>query len=142
MHDYRYCTNNTRTLQFRKALFESANLPIYPIALKQDPQLGDSFWGDYPFWMHLLRVITSWAIIYDVYYLPKMVKGEHESAAAFASRVQHAICDAASIEPLSFDGFLWYKEHERERYRTQQQFSNAQVLLTVLRDSPNLDDLR
>lgn len=138
---FRYCTNNTRALQFRKALFECAKTPIYPIALKQDALLGDSFWGDEPYWVHLLRVMTSWAIVYDVYYLPKMVKGEDESAALFAGRVQRAICEAAHIEALPFDGFLWYKENERSRYRIQQQFNNAQVLLRVLRDHPDLDDL-
>uniref|UniRef100_A0A914VJ48 Phospholipid/glycerol acyltransferase domain-containing protein n=1 Tax=Plectus sambesii TaxID=2011161 RepID=A0A914VJ48_9BILA len=136
-----YCTNNTRALQFRKALFECSNAPIYPIALKQDASLGDSFWGDDPFWVYLVKVISSWAIIYDVYHLPKMVKGEDESATSFAGRVQHAICEAARIEPLAFDGFLFHKEPERNRYRTQQQWNNAQVFLRVLQSQPDLDEL-
>lgn len=63
-----YCTNNTQVLQFRKAVFE-AGVDIYPIALKQDARYGDSYWFEDQFHMYLLRLMTSWAVFYEITYL-------------------------------------------------------------------------
>jgi hypothetical protein len=40
-----YCTNNSHTIQFRKALFEES-VRIFPIAIRQDTRLGDNYWSE------------------------------------------------------------------------------------------------
>uniref|UniRef100_A0A183UAX2 PlsC domain-containing protein n=1 Tax=Toxocara canis TaxID=6265 RepID=A0A183UAX2_TOXCA len=111
-----YCTNNTRVLQFRRALFEDG-ITIYPIAIKQNARFGDSFWSDDQFWRYLLRILTSWAVVYDVFYLEPQRRLKNESAQEFAARVQKLIAKAASAQPIDYDGRLWYKTDEQIRMK-------------------------
>ncbi|PAV84425.1 hypothetical protein WR25_20008 isoform G [Diploscapter pachys] len=66
-----YCTNNTSVLQFRKAVFEE-DVNIYPIAISQSGIYGDSYWFEDKFHMYLLRLFFSWAVVYNVHYLPSI----------------------------------------------------------------------
>uniref|UniRef100_A0A0N5ASF8 PlsC domain-containing protein n=1 Tax=Syphacia muris TaxID=451379 RepID=A0A0N5ASF8_9BILA len=131
-----YCTNNTRILQFRRAVFEE-NVTIYPIAIKttqlyrQSARFGDSFWSEDYFWQYLLRVFTSWAIAYDVYYLKPMERQTPETAQEFASRVQREIAKYADAEPLDFDGRLWYNSEERERLKDLQMQNVAKRIIKL-----------
>ncbi|CAG9538595.1 unnamed protein product [Cercopithifilaria johnstoni] len=103
------CTNNTRVLQFRKAIFEDS-VAIYPIAIRQDARFGDSFWSEPKFWRYLLRVFTSWAIVYDVTYLEPYHKRPGETNQNFAQRVQKAIAKTADVESIALDYRLWSAE--------------------------------
>ncbi|KAH7728830.1 acyltransferase [Aphelenchoides avenae] len=124
-----YCTNNTRVLQFRRAVFEDG-VTIHPIAIKQDGRFGDSFWSEDHFFRYLLRLLTSWATVYDVYYLePQHRDKETESAEHFAARVQSLISEKIGVQPASFDGSVWYKKAEREKYRSALQKKSARELL-------------
>ena len=58
---------------------------------RQTVRYGDSFWSEDEFWEYLLRVFTSWAIVYDVYYLEPMKRRKEELAQDFATRVQKEI---------------------------------------------------
>ena len=51
---------------------------IYPAAIKYDPKFGDAFWNSSKNSMttYLLMMMTSWAIVCDVWYLPPMKKEE------------------------------------------------------------------
>lgn len=60
---------------------------VFPIAIRFDPRYGDPFWYQDSFGAYLFSMMTSWAIVCDVWYLPPMRRGETESAAAFASRL-------------------------------------------------------
>ncbi|CAJ0570234.1 unnamed protein product, partial [Mesorhabditis spiculigera] len=115
-----YCSNNTLVFQFRKALFQDA-VNIYPMAIKQNGQFGDGFWSEDEFYVHLFRLMISWAVVYEVTYLPKMVKSPEEDPANFATRCQTAIAEAAGITASTFDGGLWYKKEEQKRLRELQQ---------------------
>ena len=44
------------------------------VVLQYDPQFGDAFWNSSKYNMisYLLRMMTSWAIVYNVWYLPAM----------------------------------------------------------------------
>lgn len=44
--------------------------------LQYDPQFGDAFWNSskYNIVSYLLRIMTSWAIVCNVWYLPPMVR--------------------------------------------------------------------
>ncbi|VDM11108.1 unnamed protein product [Wuchereria bancrofti] len=114
-----YCTNNTRVLQFRKAVFEDS-VVIYPIAIRQNARFGDSFWSEPKFSQYLLRVLTSWAMVYDVTYLEPQQKQPGESNQDFAQRVQRAIAKTADVESIALDGRLWYMKSEQQRLKTLQ----------------------
>ncbi|EFO25474.1 acyltransferase [Loa loa] len=114
-----YCTNNTRVLQFRKAVFEDSVI-IYPIAIRQNARFGDSFWSESNFSRYLLRILTSWAIVYDVTYLEPHQKRPGESNQDFAQRVQRAIAKTADVESITLDGRLWYMKSEQQRLKTLQ----------------------
>uniref|UniRef100_A0A1I7ZDA7 PlsC domain-containing protein n=1 Tax=Steinernema glaseri TaxID=37863 RepID=A0A1I7ZDA7_9BILA len=122
-----YCTNNSAVIQFRKAVFED-NINIYPIAIKQNSVLGDAFWKEDSFIIYLWRLFTSWAIVYNVYYLPPMTKLPEESQEQFALRVQKTIAQAANIDTVSLDLKLLRKKEERERCKETAQ----KVLSTFL----------
>jgi len=123
-----YCTNNSRTLQFRKALFEDA-VRIFPIAFRQDTRLGDCFWSEDSFFAYLWRVLGSWAIVYDVTYLEPMVRNPGESNGQFARRVQLAIGEATGLPSLELDGGLWYKKADKERVADKQKVNCMRLLM-------------
>ncbi|CAJ0607282.1 unnamed protein product [Cylicocyclus nassatus] len=124
-----YCSNNTQVLQFRKAIFDDG-VRIYPIAIKQRSRYGDSFWFDDLFYMYLLRVMSSWAIYYDVTYLPSMIKLPTETKVEFAARTQAVICDVVGVPAGQFDGSMFYSKTMQERVRTCQREICANALRT------------
>ena len=75
------CINNTSVMQFKKGSFEVGGT-VYPVAIKYDAKFGDAFWNSSKHSMttYLLMMMTSWAIVCDVWYLPPMQKQEVEFA--------------------------------------------------------------
>ena len=69
------CINNTSVMMFKKGCFEIGAV-IYPVAIKYDLRFGDAFWNSSKHTMlqYLMLMMTSWAIVVDVYYLPPMEK--------------------------------------------------------------------
>lgn len=65
------CINNTSVMMFKKGSFEIGGT-IHPVAIKYNPRFGDAFWNSskYNIVSYLLRVMTSWAIVCDVWYMP------------------------------------------------------------------------
>ena len=55
---------------------------------------------------YLLRVFTSWAIVAEVYYLPKMERRADESSIQFAERCKKAIAVAGGLVDRVWDGAL------------------------------------
>lgn len=101
------CINNTSVMMFKKGCFE-IDTTIYPVAIKYDLRFGDAFWNSnkHSMLQYLLLMMTSWAIVVDVYYLPPMNRRENESAANFASRVKSEIVKKGSFADLNWDGAL------------------------------------
>uniref|UniRef100_A0A915A6L3 Phospholipid/glycerol acyltransferase domain-containing protein n=1 Tax=Parascaris univalens TaxID=6257 RepID=A0A915A6L3_PARUN len=101
------CINNTSVMMFKKGSFEIAST-IYPIAMKYDLRLGDAFWNssEQSYGEYLFRMMTSWAIICDVWYLPPMTRTDGEDAIAFARRVKRAIAEKGGLVDLEWDGGL------------------------------------
>ena len=64
-------------MQFKKGSFDVGTV-IYPVAIKYDPKFGDAFWNSSKYSMipYLLTIMTSWAIVCDVWYLPPMHRKE------------------------------------------------------------------
>jgi len=101
------CINNTSVMMFKKGCFE-IDAPIYPVAIKYDLRFGDAFWNSnkHSMLQYLLLMMTSWAIVVDVYYLPPMERKDQENAADFASRVKTEIVKKGSFVDLNWDGML------------------------------------
>lgn len=101
------CINNTSVMMFKKGSFE-VGTKIYPIAMKYDSRFGDAFWNSSEqSWLdYIMRMMTSWAIICHVWYLPPMERLEDESAIDFANRVKKTIAVRGGLVDLEWDGQL------------------------------------
>uniref|UniRef100_A0A3B3VJH5 1-acylglycerol-3-phosphate O-acyltransferase 9, like n=1 Tax=Poecilia latipinna TaxID=48699 RepID=A0A3B3VJH5_9TELE len=118
------CVNNTSVMMFKKGSFE-IGATIYPVAIKYDPKFGDAFWNSSKYSMvsYLLRMMTSWALVCNVWYLPAMHQQEGEDAVHFANRVKSAIAHQGGLVDLQWDGGLkrakvkdTFKEQQQKKY--------------------------
>uniref|UniRef100_A0A673I8W6 Glycerol-3-phosphate acyltransferase 3-like n=1 Tax=Sinocyclocheilus rhinocerous TaxID=307959 RepID=A0A673I8W6_9TELE len=118
------CINNTSVMMFKKGSFEIGGT-IYPVAIKYDPQFGDAFWNSSKYSMvsYLLRMMTSWAIVCNVWYLPPMTQKEGEDAVQFANRVKSTVAQQGGLVDLAWDGGLKrakvkdsFKEQQQKKY--------------------------
>jgi glycerol-3-phosphate O-acyltransferase 3/4 len=102
------CINNTSVMMFKKGCFEITEAPIYPVAIKYDNRFGDAFWNSskHDILQYLILMMTSWAIVVDVYYLPPMTIEENETSIDFARRVKAAIAKQGGFVDLEWDGGL------------------------------------
>ncbi|XP_052131471.1 glycerol-3-phosphate acyltransferase 3 isoform X1 [Frankliniella occidentalis] len=119
------CINNTSVMQFKKGSFE-VNGAIYPVAIKYDPRFGDAFWNSsrYSMMQYLYMMMTSWAIVCDVWYLPPVIREEGESSVSFASRVKRVIAKQGGLVDLMWDGQLKRTKPKPEwKERQQEEFS-------------------
>ncbi|CAF4892268.1 unnamed protein product [Pieris macdunnoughi] len=119
------CINNTSVMQFKKGSFEVGGT-IYPVAIKYDPRFGDAFWNSSRYGMlhYLLNMMSSWAIVCDVWYLPAMTRRDDESAVDFANRVKAAIARRGGLVDLQWDGQLKRMKAKKEwRELQQEEFS-------------------
>ncbi|XP_011496772.1 PREDICTED: glycerol-3-phosphate acyltransferase 3 isoform X2 [Ceratosolen solmsi marchali] len=119
------CINNTSVMQFKKGSFEVGGV-IYPVAIKYDPRFGDAFWNSNRFSMlqYLYMMMSSWAIVCDVWYLPPMYRREDESAIDFANRVKSVIARQGGLVDLQWDGQLKRMKPKKEwREKQQEEFS-------------------
>ncbi|XP_051175458.1 glycerol-3-phosphate acyltransferase 3 isoform X1 [Leptopilina boulardi] len=119
------CINNTSVMQFKKGSFEVGGV-IYPVAIKYDPRFGDAFWNSsrYSMIQYLYMMMSSWAIVCDVWYLPPMYRNEDESSIDFANRVKSVIARQGGLVDLQWDGQLKRIKPKKEwREKQQEEFS-------------------
>lgn len=114
------CINNSAVFQFSKGSFE-AGADIYPIAMKYDLRFGDPFWGEFGFFMHLLRMWSSWAIVLNVHYLPMMRINDFETPIQFADRVKTTIAHSIGLQDLKWNGFVKVGTLKKEWKEKQQE---------------------
>ena len=62
--------------------------------------------GRYSIVTYLLMMMTSWAIVVDVWYLPPMEMRQGENSVEFAERVKHEIAKKGGLVELLWDGNL------------------------------------
>jgi len=55
-----------------------------------------------------MTLMTSWAVVCDVYFLEPQSQQEGESSQQFAERVQHLIATKANLKVAPWDGYLKY----------------------------------
>lgn len=124
------CINNTSVMMFKKGCFE-VETDIYPVAIKYDLRFGDAFWNSskHSMLQYLMLMMTSWAIVVDVYYLPAMRRENDEDAAQFASRVKSEIVKKGSFVDLNWDGMLKRTAPKLDLMYEQQQKYVSQLKL-------------
>uniref|UniRef100_A0A8B9I3Y9 Phospholipid/glycerol acyltransferase domain-containing protein n=1 Tax=Anser brachyrhynchus TaxID=132585 RepID=A0A8B9I3Y9_9AVES len=122
------CVNNTSVMMFKKGSFEVGGT-IHPVAIKYDPRFGDAFWNStkYSMMTYTFNVMTSWAIVCNVWYLPPMVKEEEEDAVHFANRVKAVIAARGGMSILPWDGGLKRKKI-KESFKEEQQKKYCQIV--------------
>ncbi|XP_056260444.1 glycerol-3-phosphate acyltransferase 3 [Seriola aureovittata] len=125
------CINNTSVMMFKKGSFEIGGT-IYPVAIKYDPRFGDAFWNSGKFNMvsYLLRMMTSWAIVVNVWYLPPMTIQDGEDAAQFANRVKSAIAHQGGLLDLAWDGGL-KRGKVKDSFKEEQQKMYSSIIVGV-----------
>uniref|UniRef100_A0A671KI33 Glycerol-3-phosphate acyltransferase 4-like n=1 Tax=Sinocyclocheilus anshuiensis TaxID=1608454 RepID=A0A671KI33_9TELE len=123
------CINNTSVMMFKKGSFEIAST-VYPVAIKYDPRFGEAFWNSSKFGMvnYLLRMMSSWAIVCSVWYLPPMSRQEGEDAVQFANRVKAAIARQGGLVDLLWDGGL-KRGKVKDTFKEEQQKLYSKILV-------------
>uniref|UniRef100_A0AAY4AQL0 Phospholipid/glycerol acyltransferase domain-containing protein n=1 Tax=Denticeps clupeoides TaxID=299321 RepID=A0AAY4AQL0_9TELE len=123
------CINNTSVMMFKKGSFE-IDCTIYPVAIKYDPRFGNAFWNSSKFRMvtYLLHMMSSWAVVCSVWYLPPMKREEGEDAVQFANRVKSAIARKGGLVDLLWDGGL-KRSKVKEVFKEEQQKLYSKVLV-------------
>ncbi|XP_071827898.1 glycerol-3-phosphate acyltransferase 4-like [Apostichopus japonicus] len=118
------CINNTSVMMFKKGSFEIGGV-IYPVAMKYDPRFCDPFWNSSQdsFVRYLIKIMTSWSVVCDIWYLPPEHQKDGEDAVTFANRVKAEIASQGGLVDLLWDGQLKrmtvkssYREKEQEEY--------------------------
>ncbi|XP_062430345.1 glycerol-3-phosphate acyltransferase 3-like isoform X2 [Rhea pennata] len=123
------CINNTSVMMFKKGSFEVGGT-IHPVAIKYDPRFGDAFWDSMKHSMttYAFKLMTSWAVVCNVWYLPPMVKEEEEDAVHFADRVKAVIAAQGGMSVLPWDGGLKRKK-VKESFKEEQQKKYCQIVV-------------
>lgn len=115
------CVNNEYAVMFKKTAFD-LDVPVCPIAIKYNKTFVDAFWNSRreSFTAHLYKLMTSWAVVADVWFLEPMSRAPGESAVDFAGRVQKLIAERAGLKVVPWDGMYKYitpRPETRERQR-------------------------
>ncbi|GBG80277.1 hypothetical protein CBR_g30644 [Chara braunii] len=102
---------------------------------RQAPYSGSSWAAQAPsdsrkarqsFTHHLLRLMTSWAVVCDVWYLEPQNMQPGETAVHFAERVQKLIAKRAGIKPVPWDGYLkYYRPSPKFTEKKQAKYADA-----------------
>jgi len=116
------CINNTSIMQFKKGSFEVGGA-IWPVAIKYDVKFGEAFWNSskYSMLTYIYMMMTSWAIVCDVWYLPPMHRKEGEDAIDYANRVKREIALKGGLVDLVWDGNLKRGSVKKEWKAAQQE---------------------
>lgn len=107
------CINNTSVFMFKKGCFE-LGATIYPVVIKYRREFADPFWNSQEQNMltYLFMLMTSWAIVCDVYYLKPTTIQPQETGIEFAQRVKADICSKGGLVDLPWDGMIKRPGHE------------------------------
>ncbi|KAK6121533.1 hypothetical protein DH2020_044724 [Rehmannia glutinosa] len=128
------CVNNHYTVMFKKGAFE-LGCTVCQIAIKYNKIFVDAFWNSrnmLKFCLqailttHLLQLMTSWAVVCDVWYLEPQNLKPGETPIEFAERVRDIISVRAGLKKVPWDGYLKYsRPSPKHRERKQQSFAES-----------------
>ena len=122
------CVNNKFCIQFKKGVFQ-LGVPVYPIAIKYNQTITDCFWNSRreSFSKHLFRLMSSWCVVCDVWYLEPQTIRKGETTVEFANRVRNLIASKAGLCERDWDGY-WKHYHPTARYKMKRQEKIALAL--------------
>ncbi|KAL3865142.1 hypothetical protein ACJMK2_006763 [Sinanodonta woodiana] len=122
------CVNNTSVMMFKKGGFEVSKT-VYPVAIKYDPRFSDAYWNSSKMGLvrHVFDIMTSWALVVDVWYLPPMSKKDNEDAVQFANRVKSEIARRGGLVELDWDGQL-KRMQAKESWKSKSQEDYSKIL--------------
>ncbi|OMO77600.1 Phospholipid/glycerol acyltransferase [Corchorus capsularis] len=121
------CVNNQYSVMFKKGAFE-LGCTVCPVAIKYNKIFVDAFLNSrkQSFTMHLLQLMTSWAVVCDVWYLEPQNLKPVETPIEFAERVRDIISVRAGLKKVPWDGYLKYsRPSPKHRERKQQSFAEC-----------------
>ncbi|CAL5072370.1 unnamed protein product [Urochloa decumbens] len=126
------CVNNQYTVMFKKGAFE-LGCAVCPIAIKYNKIFVDAFWNSkkQSFTMHLVRLMTSWAVVCDVWYLTPQYLREGETSIAFAERVREMIAARAGLKKVPWDGYLKHNRPSPKHTEEKQRIFAESVLMRL-----------
>ncbi|PSC73996.1 glycerol-3-phosphate acyltransferase 3-like [Micractinium conductrix] len=103
------CVNNEYCVMFKRGAFD-LDATVCPIAIKYNKIFVDAFWNSkcQSFSAHLVKLMRSWALVCDVYFLEPQTRRTGETSQQFAERVQRMIADKARLRVAPWDGYLKY----------------------------------
>ena len=103
------CVNNEHCVMFKRGAFD-LGATVCPIAIKYNKIFVDAFWNSkrQSFTQHLSKIMRSWALVADVWFLEPQTRREGETATEFAERVQKMISVRARLKIAPWDGYLKY----------------------------------
>eukprot|EP00878_Enallax_costatus_P003017 GHUV01003215.1.p1 GENE.GHUV01003215.1~~GHUV01003215.1.p1 ORF type:complete len:425 (+),score=75.67 GHUV01003215.1:346-1620(+) len=103
------CVNNEYCVMFKRGAFDMG-ATVHPIAIKYNKIFVEAFWNSkrQSFTQHLMKLMSSWAVVCDVYFLEPQKKRDDESVDEFTSRVQAMIAKHAKLRVVPWDGYLKY----------------------------------
>mmetsp|Transcript_16138 Transcript_16138/g.48327 ORF Transcript_16138/g.48327 Transcript_16138/m.48327 type:complete len:213 (-) Transcript_16138:340-978(-) len=103
------CVNNEFCVMFKRGAFD-LDAAVFPVAIRYNKIFVDAFWNSkkQSFSAHLLKLMTSWAVVCEVSFLPPQTRAKDETAQQFAERVQSLIAARANLKIAPWDGYLKY----------------------------------
>ena len=103
------CVNNRYCVMFKRGAFDVGAV-VCPVAIRYDRVFVDAFWNSkrQSFTSHLAKLMRSWAVVCDVWFLEPQARRPGEDASAFAERVQKMIATRAGLTIAPWDGYLKY----------------------------------
>ncbi|BHF59904.1 glycerol-3-phosphate acyltransferase [Sparganum proliferum] len=115
------CINNTSVMKFKKGCFEVGAV-IHPVAIRYDPRYADCFWNSSQdsLFQYLLKMMSSWAMVVDVWYLPPERPLPGEDGIQFAARVKRIIAKQGGLTAMDWDGEL-KRSHPKPTLKLTQQ---------------------
>ena len=129
------CVNNEHCVMFKRGAFD-LGVPVCPIAIKYDKTFVDAFWNSrkQSFTAHLIKLMSSWSVVADVWFMEPQTIRENETSIEFAERVRAMIAKKAGLKMVAWDGMLkYYRPHPRERTARQKIFGERfQTILSSL----------
>ncbi len=134
------CVNNNYCCLFRKGVFE-LDIPIYPVAIKYNKYFADCFWDSRrdSFPTYLFNLMTSWAVVADVWFLPRQEIGEGESPEQFADRVQTMIAETAGLIKVNWSGYLKRERVNPKFLQDRQKYFADRLMQRLERDATGKD---
>ena len=135
------CVNNEYCVMFKKGAFD-LGCKVCPIAIKYNKIFAETFWHSrrMSFTTYLLKLMTSWAVVADVWYMEPQEMQPDEDSIQFAERVRSMICKQAGIKPVPWDGMLkYYRPSPKMTEKRRAQIASNLVKLLPPKDGNKND---